>query len=284
MQPSISAILPDGTASPDQVAIVPEGVDLNKAFLPHRELSGPLATRPGAAIVGTREPDIGAYLSGFGTMVLGGGRHRHITRPQSRDDILAWLYDITGIRYAPAALWRVAGWEIGWVANWLDRLFTGGAMGELIVAERQAAAAVRAAWIAHQEGGGFGSPLTDTGALLAIRAVIDMFAAVDRVVEEALLDVPVRAKMQAIDTARAALLQRLRSCVRAIEDAAAVRTLACDRQGKVGRALDHARDIVDSLGLFTAVGEPIGDRVVRISETLPYQESQASAACHDIRR
>ena len=262
-------ILADGTASPDQVAFVPPGVVLAKAFLPHRELSGPPRTGSGAAIVGTREPDIGPYLAGFGTAVIDAGRHRHITRPQSRDDILAWLYDITGIRYAPAAFWRVAGWEIGWVANWLDHLLTGGAMGELIVAERQAAAAVRAAWIAHRKGRGAGCPLLDTGMLLAARAVIDMLAAFARVIDESLHDPAVRAKRKNIEDAHAAILQRLRSCIRAVEDAAQPRFLACDRHHKVGRALDHARDLVDSIGLFTAVGDPVGDRVARITEALP---------------
>ncbi|MGC8074166.1 hypothetical protein ACP3W1_26760, partial [Salmonella enterica] len=81
------------------------------------------------------------------------------------------LYDLTGVRYAPAAFWRVAGWEIGWLAHWLDRLFTGGAMGKLIVVERQAAAAVRAAWLALRADAASGSPLIDTGVLLAARAV-----------------------------------------------------------------------------------------------------------------
>ncbi|BCA59477.1 hypothetical protein [Sphingomonas sp. HMP6] len=261
-------ILADGTASPEQVAIVPPGVDLAKAFLPYRELPGPPGTGAGAAIVGTREPDIGPYLDGFGSKVLGDYRHRHITRPQSRGAILAWLYDITGIRYAPAAFWRIAGWEIGWAANWLDRMFTGGAVGELIVAERQAAAAVRAAWIA-QRGGMTGSPLIDTGMLIAARAIIDMLAAFERVIEEALQDSTVRAKRREIDAARAAILQRLRSCITAIEDAATIRMLAYDRVKKIDRALDHARDLVESIGLFTAAGEQVGERVVRITQALP---------------
>ncbi|KQM99372.1 hypothetical protein [Sphingomonas sp. Leaf25] len=264
-----AVILPDGTASPDQVAIVPPGVDLARAFLPHRELAGPPTTGPGAAIVGTRQPEITPYLPGSGTVVSDDARHRHITRPQSRDAILAWLYDITGVRYAPAAFWRVAGWEIGWVANWLDRLFTGGTMGELIVAERQAAAAVRAAWIAHQDRRTLDAPLVDTGILLAARAVVDMLAAFQRAIDEALCDRAVRAKRHAIDEAHAAILQRLRACVKAIEQAATGPTLACDRHRKAGRALDHARDIVDSIGLFTAVSDPIGERVVRITEALP---------------
>ena len=47
-------ILPDGTASPHQVAVVPPGVSLAKAVLPHREIDGPVSTWTGAAIVGTR--------------------------------------------------------------------------------------------------------------------------------------------------------------------------------------------------------------------------------------
>ncbi len=254
-------ILADGTASPDQIAIVPPDVDLAKAFLPHRERPGPPGTGPGAAIVGTREPDIGSYLSGYGIAAVD-VRHPYITRPQSRDDILAWLYDITGLRYAPAAFWRAVGWEIGWVANWLDRLLTGGPMGELIVAERQAAAAVRAAWEVHQDG--CSSELGDTGILLAARAIIDMLTAFDRVINDALHDAG--AAIPTIADAQAAILQRLRSFVGAIEDTA---TGSCLRPDKVGRALDHARDIVASIGLFTAVGEAVGERVLRITEGLP---------------
>lgn len=256
-------ILADGTASSDQVAIVPPGVDLAKAFLPHREQPGPPTTGPGAALVGTREPDIGPWLSAHGTVIVH-QRHPHITRPQSRDDILKWLYDISGLRFAPAAFWRVAGWEIGWLANWLDRLLTGGTMCELIVAERQAAAAVRAAWVVLQ--GGRGSPLSDTGILLAARAVIDMLTAFNRHVAEALHNSRTSAAIQKIAEAQAAILQRLRSCVCAIEVAAAGKGL---RREKIGRALEHARDIVASIGLFTAVGEPIGARVLRITEELP---------------
>lgn len=256
-------ILSDGTASPDQVAIVPPGVDLAKALLPHRELAGRPASGAGAALVGTREPEIGPYLSGHGSTIVD-ERHPHITRPQSRDDILKWLYDISGLRFAPAAFWRAAGWEIGWLANWLDRLLTGGAMGELIVAERQAASAVRAAWVVHQDGSG--SPLDGTGILLAGRAVIDMLTAFDHVIEEALHHPGARAAKPKIADAQAAILQRLRSFISAIEDAASGEGL---RRDKVGRALDHARDIVTSIGLFTAVGEAVGERVVRITEDLP---------------
>lgn len=254
-------ILSDGTASPDQVATVPPWVNLAKAFLPYRELPGPPTAGPGTAIVGTREPDFGPYLTELRGTVVEDGSHHHITRPQSRDDILAWLFDITGTRYAPAALWRVAGWEMGWLANWLDRLLSGSEMGSLIVAERQAAAAVRATWIANQHGSGSNSPLGDTGILLAARAVIDMLAAFDRVML-------VASHEEQVDAAQAAILQRLRSCIKAIEDAATCGK-PTDCSNKVAHALDHAHDIVDSIGLFTVVGELIGDRVIRITEALP---------------
>lgn len=262
-------ILPDGSASPDQVATVPPGVDLAKAFLPWRELPGPPSGGMGAAIVGTREPDIGPWLAGAGTALSLDAGPPYITRPQSRDEILTWLYDLTGVRYAPAAFWRVAGWEIGWLAHWLDRLFTGGAMGKLIVVERQAAAAVRAAWLALKADAASGSPLIDTGVLLAARAVIDMLVALDRVIGAASHDPQVQAKWPAVLDAQAAIIQRLRSFVRAIEDAAGDRMLAVDRERKIGHALDHARDIVESIGLFTAVGDAIGESVLRITGALP---------------
>lgn len=256
-------ILADGTASPNQVALMPWGVDIDKALLPHRERPGLPGTGPGAAIVGTREPDIGPYLPGHDSTIAD-VRHPHITRPQSRDDILTWLYDISGLRYAPAAFWRAAGWEIGWLANWLDRLLTGGTMGELIIAERQAAAAVRAAWVVHQEQRC--SPLDDTGILLAGRAVVDMLTMFDNVIAEALHHSSVRAALPKIADAQAAILQRLRSFVAAVENAANGKGLGRD---KVGHALDHARDIVATMGLFTVVGEGVGERVLRITEELP---------------
>lgn len=260
-------ILPDGTASPSQVAIVPYGVDLAKAFLYHRELPGPPERAQGLAIVGTREPDIGPYLAGGGTALGRYNDHPHITRPQRRVDILKWLYDITGIRYAPAALWRVAGWEIGWLASWLDRVFTGGAMATLIVAERQAAASVRAAWIANRDL--TATPLIDTGILLVGRALLDMLRAFERVVGEASREASTHSARQNIEAAYSAVGQRLRSCVRAIEDAAADRMPTRERRKKIAKALTHARDITDSIGLFTVVGEPVDQRVCRVTEALP---------------
>lgn len=260
-------ILPDGTASPYQFAIVPFGVDLAKAFLYHRELPGPPARGQGLAIVGTREPDMEPYLEDVATALGRDSGHPHITRPQCRGYILKWLYDITGIRFAPAALWRVAGWEIGWLANWLDRLLTGGAMATLIVAERQAAASVRAAWIASRDK--TATPLMDTGILLVGRALIDMLRAFESVVDEAPEDADPVAARKDIEKAHAAICQRLRSCLRAIEDAAADRMLTGNPREKIAKALEHARDITDSIGLFTVVSEPVSQRVRRITQALP---------------
>ncbi len=260
-------ILPDGTASPFQFAIVPFGVDLAKAFLYYRELPGPPARGQGLAIVGTREPDMGSYLEDVATALGRDSGHPHITRPQCRGYILKWLYDITGIRFAPAALWRVAGWEIGWLANWLDRLLTGGAMATLIVAERQAAASVRAAWIASRDK--TATPLMDTGILLVGRALIDVLRAFERVVDEASKEADTVAARESIQEAYAAISQRLRSCLRAIEDAAADQMLTCDRRKKITKALKHARAITESIGLFTVVSEPVGQRVCRVTKALP---------------
>lgn len=267
-------ILPDGTASPDQVALMPPGVSLAKAFLPHREIEGPTSTWTGAAIVGTREPDFAPYMSGFGTtVVMDNPAHPHITRPQKSADILRWLYDITGVRYAPAAFWKVACWEVGWVANWLEGLYAGGAMAELIVAERQAAAAVRAAWIVQRHGSG--ASFGESGVMQVARATIDMACAFHRVVEDALRGATNPTHRTNTATAYAAIAQPLRSCVAALEAATQPRLLSHDRHRKIGSVIDHARRIVDAIGLFTVVGEAIGLRVIRIAEALPVRGQPA---------
>ena len=261
-------ILPDGTASPHQVAVVPPGVSLAKAVLPHREIDGPVSTWTGAAIVGTREPDFAAYVDGYGSaIVMDDAAHRHITRPQSGADILRWLYDITGIRYAPAAFWKVAGWEIGWAANWLEGLYASGPMAELIVAARQAAAAVRAAWIVQRQGNG--SSLAGSGVVQVARATIDMVRAFHRVVEEGLRGTTNPKHRENARMANAAIAEPLRSCVAALEAAAQPRLLHHDRQQKIASAIEHARRIVEAVGLFTVVGETIGLRVIRITDALP---------------
>jgi len=53
-----ATVNPDGTASPDQLAKVAAGTNLALALLPHRELRAVPAHSRGAAIVGTREPDL----------------------------------------------------------------------------------------------------------------------------------------------------------------------------------------------------------------------------------
>lgn len=265
-----AVILADGTASSDQVATVPPGVDVGKALMPYRELPGPPSEGYGIAIVGTREPDIGPYLQGSLAATTGDGQNGHITRPQHRDAIMSWLYAITGLRYAPAAFWRVAGWKIAWLANWLDRLRLGGETGHLIIAERQAAAVVRAAWFAWLRNRADNSLSMNTGVLLVARAVIDMLGAFDQVIKEAFCTDPAKAMHQeAVASARAAIAQRLDSCISAIEAASLPRLLSPARHAKIGKALDHARALIDSIGLFSAVGEPISKRVERITDALP---------------
>lgn len=262
-------LLPDGTASRDQYAVVPPGVSLAKAFLPHREIDGPPSSWTGAAIVGTREPDIAPYIVGFGNIPFGDGGRSNITRPRHRDAILRWLYDMTGYRYAPAAFFKVAGWEIGWAANFLDRLFSGGLIAELIVAERQAAAAVRAMWIFHDQSQGSATLLNDSGAVLAARALIDMVAAFSRHVSDTLgASCSTTAVHRRQETAAMTLVvRRLQSCVAAI--VAAHRTPGrFAAHAKLGAAIDHARKLVDAVGLFTVASEGVGDRTVRVIEAL----------------
>jgi len=262
-------LLPDGTASPDQYAIVPPGVSLAKAFLPYREIDDPPVRWTGAAIVGTREPDVAPYIAGFGSIPLDDGGHRHITCPQHRDDILRWFYDITGYRYAPAAFFKVAGWEIGWAANFLDGLYAGGLTAELIVAERQAAAAVRAMWIVHDQSRGSTTLLRDSGAILGARALVDMVAALQRYVSDALLKSSMITALHRYNEAAAMTLAtgRLRSCVAAIVAAHSANDELAAHE-KLGAAIRHARKLVDAVGLFTVVSEGVGDRTVRVFETL----------------
>jgi hypothetical protein len=269
-------ILPDGTASPSQVAIVPPGVSLAKAFLPYRELFGPATSWTGAALGGTREPELLPYADGFAAVPSADGPHRLIARPQSAADILAWLYDLTGYRYAPAAFWKVAGWEIGWAAHWLDRLYTGGAMAELIVAERQAAAAVRAMWIVRDQHRNDPSLVPASGALLAARAVIDMVAGLNRVIRQWVeTQSPLSVPWGQIDAACMALGKRLRSCVTAITAATAARR-ARDRHQKLGSAIHHARRLLEAAALFTVASEDIGKRVVRITQALQIRKTIVS--------
>lgn len=263
-------ILADGTASPDQVARIPRGVSIALAALPHRELGQPSWRWPGAALVGTRVPSLALYLSASAANAIGrGAPDRHILQPRSVGEIRRWLFDISGMRYAPAAFWKVAAWEIGWLAEWLDQMRASGAMARLIVAERQAAAAVRAAWIVHRHDRNASASLMQTGALLAVRATLDMVQIFERLVATAPQEPTSTAYRENAREAYAAIRQRLRSCLGALEDAARLTTRDNARRKKIASVLGHARDIVETIALFTVVGEEIGLRLIRIAEALP---------------
>jgi hypothetical protein len=263
-------ILADGTASPDQVARIPRGVSVALAALPHRELGVASWRWSCAALVGTRLPALIPYMSDRAAKAIGSGASmRHIMQPRSADDIRRWLFDISGVRYAPAAFWKVAGWEIGWLAEWLERMRAGGPMAHLSIAERQAAAAVRAAWCVHRHDRNASASLIQTGALIAVRATLDMVQIFERLVATAKqTPTPTDYRRNARD-AYAAIRQRLRSCLGALEDAARPTTRDDARRKKIASVLGHARDIVETIALFTVVDEEIGPRLIRIAETLP---------------
>ena len=272
-------ILRDGSASPKQVAIVPAGVILAKAFLPHREIDGPPATWTGAAIVGTREPDMAPYIDGFGTVPFALGSSKQITQPDDREFILSWLYDMTGYRYAPAAFCKVAGWEIVWIANFLHRCHEGGAMAELIVAERQAAAAVHAMWIVHSRSNADPCLVEESGCVLAGRALVDMAMALGRCIgpvpmTETAHDQTVTSEVAA---ALESIAQHVGLCIRSFIEA----DCAADRfskRAKLGRAINHARAVVDAVGLFTVKSEPLSKCVVRLRKSVSKKNPAAQAA------
>jgi len=208
----------DGTAAAEQVAIVPPDTDLLLAALPHREGGGDPALSPGAALVGTREPDLSGYLAGH-AVLADGYSNNGIVVAQGRHAILAWLFNTTGFGYAPAALWKLAGWRIGWVARFLDQLRAGGAEGALIVAERQAAAALRQMWLAIDQPAVERGHLAASGAVLVGRALIDLVTAIDRVLDQMTKpDAPVR-QIVAVRKIRAALVHGLGLYCRFLADA-----------------------------------------------------------------
>jgi hypothetical protein len=176
-------VQPDGTAAINQVATVPPGTDLLLAALPHREGGHDPAQWTGAALSGSREPDLSIYVAG-GILLDPGYAGSGMVTAQGRHAILAWLFRLTGFGYAPAALWKLAGWRIGWIASFLDRLRIGGPEGALIVAERQAAAAIRQMWLALDQPKVQEGHLAASGAVLVGRALIDLVTALDRVLGE----------------------------------------------------------------------------------------------------
>lgn len=203
-----ACIRTDGTAAADQVAIVPPGTDLLLAALPHREGGDDPALCTGAALLGTREPNLSAYLTGH-ALLADAYNSDGIVVAQGRHAILAWLFNTTGFGYAPAALWKLAGWRIGWVASFLDQLRAGGAEGALIIAERQAAAALRQMWLALDQPKVEGGHLAASGAVPVGRALIDLVTAIDRILDQMTKpDAPV-SQIIAVRKIRAALVHGL---------------------------------------------------------------------------
>lgn len=259
----------DGTASGDQVAHLAPGTDLKLAMLPHREIGTDPGTWRGAAVVGTREPVFTPYLDQQAPVAIGGDSAISVTGTQSRDAILAWLYDMTGFRYAPAALWKVAGWQIGWLVSFLDRLRCGGAEGALIVAERQAAAAVRAMWEAHDRADEEGGLTSASGAIAVGRALVDMCAAFDRLCREATSYAKLGTTAHRIKTreARALLMADMQRYCALITEADRAATPKKER-ARIGAALVVARRMIDAIAVFTVSDIEIDRRIKRLVHVL----------------
>jgi hypothetical protein len=259
----------DGTASGDQLANIAPGTDLKLAMLPHREVGTDPGTWPGAAIVGTREPVFTPYLDQQGPVAIGDDPAISVSRAQSRDAILSWLYDMTGFRHAPAALWKVAGWQIGWLVSFLDRLRCGGAEGALIIAERQAAAAVRAMWEAHDRADEERGLTSTSGAIVVGRALVDMCAAFDRLCREATTYAELGTTEHRIKTreARALLMADMQRYCALIAEANRAATPRKERV-RIGAALVVARRMIDAIAVFTVSDVEIDQRVKRLVHVL----------------
>ncbi|MFW2850728.1 hypothetical protein ACM61V_02215 [Sphingomonas sp. TX0543] len=268
----------DGTASDDQIAKVAPGTNLKLALLPHRELGADPVSWPGAAIVGTREPEITAYLDRCGPVAGSADAAASIAQAQSRDAILSWLYDVTGFRYAPAALWKLAGWQIGWAVDFLDRLKRGGAEGALSMAERQAAAAVRAMWVAHDQAQEVLGLATASGAVPVGHALIDLIAAFDRICDEAITSGEVHTirHRNAVKEARALLVADLELYCARISEADRAATAKAER-ARIGGALEVARRIIQATAMFTVASEAIGERIRRLVHVLKTKAKVARA-------
>ena len=262
-------ILPDGTASPSQLAIIPPGVLLARACLPHRELSGPVSTWTGAALVGTREPSLVPYLPEHELTAALLAEHDPILRPQGSHAILRWIYDLTGYRYAPAAFLRVAGFEMIGAATWLDHLYGSGAKAELIVAERQAAAAVRAMFHYRRGAAGGAMLIAASGAPLAARALVDMVRTFERVIHDPRHRIGAAASTlpTPADTALRYAMQRLRAFVNGLDTLAAMRD-PDEVRGKFIKLVEHGRFLVEAIALFTVGHEPLTSRVERVTDRL----------------
>jgi len=278
-----ATVNPDGTASPDQLAKVAAGTNLALALLPHRELRAVPAHSRGAAIVGTREPDLSSYLPAGHFSILACYPNPSIPQPQSQHDILKWLLEVTGLTYAPSAVWILAGWKAEWVASFLWRLLSGGAEGALIVAERQAACALRQFWLT------FSGNLNERGSGAKIaggdrlgRALVDTVSALFSLINEG----DAAGQMNDEERKAARFLQRklLGMTTRYVRffELAKTRKLG---PAKMRGAFKAAKEVLDVIAMFTVSDRELGVRVKRAEKTATKRTSDVidgSSALNDI--
>ena len=153
-------------------------VDLELARFPHRECGADPALWPGAAVVGTREPQYD------GDVVREGGGIEAMTGPglpRNRAEIAARLIGESGFGHAPIAFLSLSGWLNDYAVDFADRLLGNGLEANAIISERVMAASVRQIWIAVFVNGC--STIADSGAVRVVRSLLDataaMMAAID---------------------------------------------------------------------------------------------------------
>jgi hypothetical protein len=260
----------DGTASQDQTASIMPGTDLRRAALPHREVGADPAGWTGAAIPGSRAPDHSTLLAG---MLIVGSEPRpdtSLASAASQQDILKRLLLEAGFQDAPSALWKLAGWQIGWVGAFLWRLKCGGTEGALIVAERQAACAIRQMWLALITTEDPPADLAaSVGAVSVGRALVDMLTALEGLVEEA----KAQHSLTPAGVDKAIQLQRLLTGIlaRYMGFVAKARLAQTDR-GKATKmmgAFKAAKALADIIAMVTVGDEPLVQRVERALSTIP---------------
>lgn len=270
---SLTAALPrvleeDGTGSCNQRIDLPsENIMLALARLPFRELAGPASRELGAAIGGTRECNLAPYLTEDCGIAFT-DPHAYIHSPTDVEQIRQWMRDITGYGRAEAAFLRVAGWDINWPAFFLHRLYAGGLMAELIVAERQAAAALDAVRTVHVDKKSNTPLIESSGAILLGRALADMLWAFDRCIEEGRRSETSDSKtLRDLAATQEVCIQRLRSFARALRDCQRAKGPVAPRK-KLGKAVAEADALIKALALFTVAEEPVSQRVIRVREAL----------------
>lgn len=258
-------INPDGTASEDQIAKVAEGTNLAAAWLPHRELGAVPTSSKGAAIVGTREPDLSPYLPAGHASILACQPKCFIMQPKSQHDILIWLLQETGFAHAPWAVWKLAGWQVEWIVNFLWRLLLGGAEGTFSVAERQAACALRQFWQVfidnlHQPNGG----AEIAGGVRLGRALIDVVTALSEFIDQEIAAGRLnRGERDAAKSLRRKLAGMVARYVRFFEQAKTDKFSTAKMRG----AFKAAKEVLDIIAMFTVSDRTFGMRVKRAKTT-----------------